>query len=190
MTPLAQGLPASPGAASGRIVFDADTAEVNSGKGERVILVREETKPEDIHGFFAAVGILTSRGGKTSHAAVVARGMGKPCVSGCEAIAINVRERVARVGGTLLHEGDTITIDGTTGHVFAGEIPTVEPEFSDRAGNAAGMGRPDGAAQGDGQCRYAARRGSAHGALAPTASGCAVPSACSTTSIVCRSCRT
>ena len=130
VTPLAQGLPASPGAASGRIVFDADTAEVSSGKGERVILVREETKPEDIHGFFAAVGILTSRGGKTSHAAVVARGMGKPCVSGCEAIVINVRERVARVGGTLLHEGDTITIDGTTGHVFAGEIPTVEPEFS------------------------------------------------------------
>ncbi|MBI4190657.1 MAG: pyruvate, phosphate dikinase [Betaproteobacteria bacterium] len=130
VTPLAQGLPASPGAASGRIVFDADTAEIRGGDGQRVILVREETKPEDIHGFFAAVGVLTSRGGKTSHAAVVARGMGKPCVSGCEAIVINVRERVARVGGTLLHEGDTITIDGTSGHVFAGEIPTVEPEFT------------------------------------------------------------
>jgi len=130
VTPLAQGLPASPGAASGRIVFDADAAEISGGKGERVILVREETKPEDIHGFFAAAGILTSRGGKTSHAAVVARGMGKACVSGCEAIVIDNRERVARVGGTLLHEGDTITIDGSTGHVYAGEIPTVEPEFT------------------------------------------------------------
>ena len=130
VTPLAQGLAASPGAASGRIVFDADAAQLRGGEGERVILVREETKPEDIHGFFAAAGILTSRGGKTSHAAVVARGMGKPCVSGCESIVIDVRERVARVGGTLLHEGDTITIDGTTGHVFAGEVPTVEPEFT------------------------------------------------------------
>ena len=129
-TALAQGLPASPGAASGRVVFDADTAELRGRQGEHVILVREETKPEDIHGFFAAAGILTSRGGKTSHAAVVARGMGKPCVSGCEAIAIDVHERVARVGGVLLHEGDTITVDGTTGRVFAGEIATVEPEFS------------------------------------------------------------
>ena len=123
-------MPASPGAASGRVVFDADTAELRGRQGEHVILVREETKPEDIHGFFAAAGILTSRGGKTSHAAVVARGMGKPCVSGCEAIAIDVHERVARVGGVLLHEGDTITVDGTTGRVFAGEIATVEPEFS------------------------------------------------------------
>ena len=129
-TALAQGLPASPGAASGRVVFDADTAELRGRQGEKIILVREETKPEDIHGFFAAVGILTSRGGKTSHAAVVARGMGKPCVSGCEAIVIDVHERTARVGGTLLHEGDTITVNGTTGRVFAGEIATVEPEFS------------------------------------------------------------
>jgi pyruvate,orthophosphate dikinase len=112
VTPLAQGLPASPGAASGRIVFDADTAEIQGGKGERVILVREETKPEDIHGFFAAAGVLTSRGGKTSHAAVVARGMGKPCVSGCDAIHIDVRERVARIGGTLLHEGDGARLRG------------------------------------------------------------------------------
>jgi pyruvate, orthophosphate dikinase len=129
-TALAQGLPASPGAASGRVVFDADTAELRGRQGERVILVREETKPEDIHGFFAAAGILTSRGGKTSHAAVVARGMGKPCVSGCEAIVIDVHERVARVGGVIVHEGDTITVDGTSGQVFAGEIATVEPKFS------------------------------------------------------------
>ncbi len=124
--PLAAGLPASPGAASGKIVFDADTAEQRGKAGERVVLVREETKPEDIHGFFAAQAILTSRGGKTSHAAVVARGMGKPCVSGCEAIRIDVRERRAEVGGTTLVEGDVVTIDGTTGNVYAGEIPTVE----------------------------------------------------------------
>ena len=128
---LAQGLPASPGAASGKIVFDADTAEARGRAGEKIILVREETKPEDIHGFFQAQGILTSRGGKTSHAAVVARGMGKPCVSGCEAIVINDVLRSAQIGETTLHEGDVITIDGGTGHVYAGEVPTVEPEFSE-----------------------------------------------------------
>ena len=128
---LAQGLPASPGAASGSIVFDADTAEQRGRAGERVILVREETKPEDIHGFFAAQGILTSRGGKTSHAAVVARGMGKPCVSGCDAITIDVRERTAKIGDAVLHEGDVITIDGTTGNVYPGSIPTVEAQFFD-----------------------------------------------------------
>jgi pyruvate,orthophosphate dikinase len=126
--PLATGLPASPGAASGKIVFDADTAEQRGKGGEKVVLVREETKPEDIHGFFAAQAILTSRGGKTSHAAVVARGMGKPCVSGAEAIRIDVRERRAEVGGTTLVEGDVVTIDGTSGNVYAGEIPTVEAE--------------------------------------------------------------
>ncbi len=127
---LAQGLPASPGAASGRIVFDADTAEHKGLAGERIILVREETKPEDIHGFFQAQGILTSRGGKTSHAAVVARGMGKPCVSGCEQIVIDDKARRAVIGETTLHEGDVITIDGGTGHVYAGEVPTVEAKFS------------------------------------------------------------
>ncbi len=128
---LAQGLSASPGAASGKIVFDADTAETRGRAGEKIILVREETKPEDIHGFFQAQGILTSRGGKTSHAAVVARGMGKPCVSGCEQIVINDILRCAQVGSTTLREGDVITIDGGTGHVYAGEVPTVEAEFSE-----------------------------------------------------------
>ncbi|MEN6587955.1 MAG: putative PEP-binding protein, partial [Sulfuricella sp.] len=128
---LAQGLPASPGAASGKIVFDADTAEIRGRAGEKIILVREETKPEDIHGFFQAQGILTSRGGKTSHAAVVARGMGKPCVSGCEQIVINDQLRSAVIGDTTLHEGDIITIDGGSGHVYAGEVPTVEAEFSE-----------------------------------------------------------
>ncbi|MHB1292321.1 MAG: pyruvate, phosphate dikinase, partial [Sulfuricella sp.] len=128
---LAQGLPASPGAASGKIVFDADSAEIRGRTGEKIILVREETKPEDIHGFFQAQGILTSRGGKTSHAAVVARGMGKPCVSGCEQIVINDLARSAIIGDTTLQEGDVITIDGSTGHVYAGEVPTVEVEFSE-----------------------------------------------------------
>ncbi len=126
---LAQGLPASPGAASGRIVFDADRAESKAKLGEKVLLVREETKPDDIHGFFAAQGILTSRGGKTSHAAVVARSMGKPCVSGCEAIVINHINKEAVVGGVLLREGDLITIDGSTGNVYQGVVPTIEPEF-------------------------------------------------------------
>ncbi len=130
-SPLAQGLPASPGAASGHVVFDADRAELLGRAGEKVILVREETKPEDIHGFFAAQGVLTSRGGKTSHAAVVARGMGKPCVAGAEGIQVDTKLRIAKVGTRTLHEGDYITIDGGTGYVYPGIIPTVEPTFSD-----------------------------------------------------------
>ena len=128
---LAQGLPASPGAASGKIVFDADRAESKAKLGEKVMLVREETKPEDIHGFFASQGILTSRGGKTSHAAVVARSMGKPCVSGCDAIVINQLEKEAVISGVHLREGDMITIDGSTGNVYQGIVPTIEPEFVD-----------------------------------------------------------
>lgn len=129
--PMAQGLPASPGAASGHVVFDADRAELLGRAGDKVILVREETKPEDIHGFFASEGILTSRGGKTSHAAVVARGMGKPCVAGAEGIKVDVKLRQAEIGEKVLHEGDYITIDGATGYVYKGIIPTVEPVFSD-----------------------------------------------------------
>ena len=129
--PIVQGLPASPGAASGTIVFDADRAELARDQGENVILVREETKPEDIHGFFAAQGVLTSRGGKTSHAAVVARGMGKPCVAGAEGIIVDVEKRIARINTTVLHEGDTITIDGANGNVYLGKIDTVPPQFSD-----------------------------------------------------------
>jgi len=128
---VAQGLPASPGAASGIAVFDADRAEqLGHGLSQKVILVREETKPEDIHGFFASEGILTSRGGKTSHAAVVARGMGKPCVAGAEGISVDVNRREARVGLTSFKEGDVITIDGTSGKVYLGAIPTVEPDFT------------------------------------------------------------
>lgn len=127
---LAQGLPASPGAASGQCIFDADRAEQVGKTGVKVILVREETKPEDIHGFFASQGILTSRGGKTSHAAVVARGMGKPCVAGAEGIKVDMTHRLAIIGDTVLSEGDIITIDGSTGNVYEGEIPTIEHEFS------------------------------------------------------------
>ncbi|MDY6992032.1 MAG: pyruvate, phosphate dikinase [Pseudomonadota bacterium] len=129
--PLAQGLSASPGAASGKCVFDADRAESLGKLGEKVILVREETKPEDIHGFFAAQGILTSRGGKTSHAAVVARSMGKACVAGAEGISVDSKLRQAKVGEQVLGEGDMITIDGSNGNVYLGEIPTIPPEFSE-----------------------------------------------------------
>ena len=129
--PLAQGLPASPGAACGKCVFDADSAERLGRTGEDVILLREETKPEDIHGFFASQGILTSRGGKTSHAAVVARGMGKACVAGAEDIKVDVKSRRALVGETLINEGDTITIDGSTGQIYLGRIPTIQPSFAE-----------------------------------------------------------
>jgi pyruvate,orthophosphate dikinase len=129
--PIAQGLPASPGAASGKCIFDADLAEKLGKSGEQVILVREETRPDDIHGFFAAQGILTSRGGKTSHAAVVARGMGKPCVAGAEGINVDISLRQAKVGSRIIHEGDIITLDGASGEVFPGAIPTIEPHFSD-----------------------------------------------------------
>jgi len=128
---VAVGLPASPGAASGVAVFDADRAEqMGNDLSQKVILVREETKPEDIHGFFASAGILTSRGGKTSHAAVVARSMGKPCVAGAEGIVVDVNRREAYVGETSFREGDVVTIDGSNGKVYLGSIPTVEPEFS------------------------------------------------------------
>ena len=127
---LAKGLPASPGAASGIAVFDSDTAEKRAEMGESVILVRMETSPEDIHGMHAAKGILTARGGMTSHAAVVARGMGRPCVSGAGNVAIDSREGVFRVGGREVREGEVITIDGSSGEVMFGEVATVQPELS------------------------------------------------------------
>jgi pyruvate,orthophosphate dikinase len=129
--PLATGLAASPGAAFGRAIFDADRAEALGRKGVKVILVREETKPEDIHGFFASQGILTSRGGKTSHAAVVARGMGKPCVAGAEGLEVDTQIRRAFAGDAVVKEGDVITLDGTTGNIYLGEVPMVEADFSD-----------------------------------------------------------
>ncbi len=127
---LTKGLPASPGAASGLVVFDAETAERRAELGEAVILVRIETSPEDIHGMHAAKGILTARGGMTSHAAVVARGMGRPCVSGAGSISIDAPNKLLRIGERLLKEGDVITIDGSTGEVMAGKVPTVQPELA------------------------------------------------------------
>ncbi len=126
---LTSGLPASPGAASGEIVFDADTAERFNELGKAVILVRIETSPEDIHGMHAAKGILTARGGMTSHAAVVARGMGRPCVSGAGSLQIDAAAKVLRIAGRTLNEGDIITLDGSTGEVMAGEVPTIQPEL-------------------------------------------------------------
>jgi len=128
---LSRGLPASPGAASGKIVLNSDLAEDLAQKGENVILVRIETSPEDIHGMHAARGILTTRGGMTSHAAVVARGMGRPCVAGAGDISIDYEAGEVRVGGRTLHAGDLLTIDGATGEVIEGEVPTIEPEMSD-----------------------------------------------------------
>ena len=127
---LTKGLPASPGAATGEIVFDADKAEQLRNDGHTVILVRTETSPEDIHGMHAAAGILTARGGMTSHAAVVARGMGRPCVSGAGAIRIDANARTMSIDDTVLNEGDIITIDGTKGHVIEGEVPMLQPELS------------------------------------------------------------
>ncbi|WP_298197856.1 pyruvate, phosphate dikinase [Novosphingobium sp.] len=126
---LGKGLPASPGAASGAIVLDADTAERLAARGDAVILVRVETSPEDIHGMHAARGILTARGGMTSHAAVVARGMGRPCVSGASGLSIDMAARTLKIGGRALKEGDVITLDGATGDIMAGEVPTIEPEL-------------------------------------------------------------
>ena len=127
---LGKGLPASPGAASGGVVFDAETAARWAELGEKVILVRHETSPDDIHGMHVATGILTARGGMTSHAAVVARGMGRPCVAGSASLKIDPVARVAEIGGQRLEEGAFITIDGSTGEVFLGELPTILPNLS------------------------------------------------------------
>jgi len=127
----AQGLNASPGAACGGIVLDADLAEERGLAGESVILVRWETTPDDIHGLIQASGILTAHGGMTSHAAVVARGMGKPCVAGCEGLTIDLEARTLSIGGHALAEGDTLTIDGGTGQVIIGEVPLVPPQINE-----------------------------------------------------------
>jgi pyruvate,orthophosphate dikinase len=127
----AKGLNASPGAASGKIVLDADTAEQGGKAGEKVILVRWETTPDDIHGLIHAAGVLTAHGGMTSHAAVVARGMGKPCVAGCDGLSIDADARTIGLGGQTLSEGDVLTIDGGTGAVIVGEVPLVPPKVND-----------------------------------------------------------
>ena len=127
---IAKGLPATPGAATGKAVFSADEAEKQARGGEKVILVRRETSPEDIHGMHAAEGILTSTGGMTSHAAVVARGMGKPCVAGAGDVRIDARAGTLTVRGTTVKAGDQMTLDGSTGEIMLGVVPTVQPELS------------------------------------------------------------
>ena len=127
--PIGQGLPASPGAASGQVVFSADAAQARAKLGHDVILVRRETSPEDIHGMSAARGILTALGGKTSHAAVVARGMGRCCVAGCSGLRVDYDQKLGKLGGVEFREGDVMTLDGSTGFVFKGSVPTLEPEF-------------------------------------------------------------
>jgi pyruvate,orthophosphate dikinase len=129
-TLISKGLPASPGAACGTVVFNADEAELRAAHGEAVILVRIETSPEDIHGMHAAQGILTTRGGMTSHAAVVARGMGRPCVAGAGGVAVNYGAQTLSAGGHTIRAGETITLDGATGEVFAGSVPMIEPALS------------------------------------------------------------
>ncbi|MYL21620.1 pyruvate, phosphate dikinase [Halobacillus litoralis] len=128
---IASGLPASPGAASGQVVFDADEAEELAGNGKKVILVRPDTTPDDIHGIVAAQAVVTSRGGMTSHAAVVARGMGKACICGCDSIKIDLETEQFTTGSVTIKHGDLITIDGGTGDIFDGAIPMIEPELSD-----------------------------------------------------------
>ena len=128
-TLLAKGLPASPGAATGEVVFDADTAARLGGEGRHVILVRRQTTPDDIHGIVKAQGVVTSRGGMTCHAAIVARGMGKPCVVGCEGLAIDVKARTFQAGDHVVREGDIVTFDGALGEIYAGEVATIEPEM-------------------------------------------------------------
>lgn len=127
---VARGLPASPGAASGIVVFDADEAEKMAQEGAKLILVRTETTPDDIHGIVAAQGILTSRGGMTSHAAVVARGMGKPCVCGCEAVCIDYEKGEFQINDLTVKKGDVVSIDGSSGNVILGTVPMIDPELS------------------------------------------------------------
>ncbi len=129
--PVALGLPASPGAAVGEIVFDADTAAERGGRGEPVILVRFETTPDDIHGVIVAQGILTAHGGMTSHAAVVARGMGKPCVAGAQGIRIDPVAKTLTIGATVFHEGDTMTLDGSVGKVYGEALALIPPQINE-----------------------------------------------------------
>ena len=155
---VATGLPASPGAASGEIVFSSEEAEALKEKGRKVILVRIETSPEDIHGMHAAQGILTTRGGMTSHAAVVARGMGKPCVSGAGSLRVDYANKSMSIAGKVLKQGEVVTVDGSTGQVLLGQVRMMEPELSGEFATlmswADKVRRPRRARQ----CRYARRR--------------------------------
>ncbi len=177
----AKGLNASPGAASGAVVFDPNTAVARAAEGKAVILVRSETTPDDVHGMIAAKGILTAKGGATSHAAVVARGMGKPCVSGCEALNVDNRTKTATLAGKPLNEGDLITIDGTTGDVMVGKLDPDRTAIQ-AAGLARGVPRARrmrSRAWKSGPTPTRPMMRSVRATWAPRASACAGPSTCS-----------
>ena len=178
-TVLARGLPASPGAASGKVVFSADEAEWLAGRGEAVILVRIETSPEDIHGMHAARGILTTRGGMTSHAAVVARGMGRPCVAGAGDLRIDYAAGTMTVRNTMVAAGDMITINGSTGEVMLGEVPTIQPELSGDFATLMGWADALRTHEGARQCRDRRPMPARRAISAPRASACRAPSTCS-----------
>ncbi len=155
---IGTGLPASPGAASGELVFDADEAVHLKSQGHTVILARVETSPEDVQGMHAAVGILTTRGGMTSHAAVVARGMGRPCVVGASSIQIDLERETLTAGGELLYKGNIVTIDGSSGHIIKGQVPMREPDLSEDFSHLDGLGRRLAPHEGQGQRRHPGRR--------------------------------
>ena len=197
----AAACPASPGAAVGKAVFDSYTAVKWTRSGEKVILVRRETNPDDLNGMIAAQGILTSRGGKTSHAAVVARGMGKTCVCGAEELDVDTkRRRLTAPDGTVVHEGDVISVDGSTGLVYAGEVPVVrlpgrrvlrgQPRPRARRRRTTWCGRCTGSWAGPTRCAGCgcgptptpSRTPSGRAGSAARASGCAAPSTCSSAS--------
>ena len=177
---LGKGLNASPGAAVGQAIFDPDRAVAAKEAGNPVILVRIETSPDDVHGMLAAKGVLTARGGATSHAAVVARSMGLPCVAGAESLKIDYAKREMRAGSATITEGELISIDGTTGEIFAGELPTIEARFEDEHDLATLLGWADETRrlQVWANADYPAMR-SARARSARRGSACAGPSTCS-----------
>ena len=186
---IATGLNVSPGAAVGVAAFDPDTAQRLAGDGRKVILVRPETKPDDVHGMLAAEGILTTRGGRTSHAALVARQFGKPAVVGVSALEVDLVGHRATVGDLVIEEGDWVSLDGSTGEVFLGQLDTFVPDITDTwlamllswADDVPAPGRPR-------QRRLPAGRPAGPGRTAPRASACAAPSTCSSSPSGCRSC--
>ncbi len=186
--PLARGVPASPGVAKGAIVFAAERAVEQAAAGERVILVRAFTEAADVAGFNAARGILTSEGGKASHAALVARGMGRPCVCGVSALDIDLEAREMRVGGTVLKEGDLIAIDGSTGAITVEDVPLVPVEVDEHF-QAVLDGRTSSAGSGCVPTPTDRRTPRLRGASAPRAWASAAPSTCFSATTARRRCR-
>jgi len=185
--PVAEGLPASPGAAVGEAVFDADVAADRGAAGDRVVLIRFETTPDDIHGVLQSQGVLTAHGGMTSHAAVVARGMGKPCVAGARGVKIDYEARTLTVGDTVIKEGDPITLDGSTGEVFAAALPLI-PRRSTRTSRRCSPGPTRPGVWVCGPMPTTPPTPPRHVNLAPRESVCAAPSTCSSVPTDCLPC--